>query len=141
MLQHGAPHNCRNKVDTTLAVMRQMTLARPAAHVPAKLVAGMQDWKSQNYRDLIAGGAVTARPGVLRLMDEALHAGLKLAVCSAATKESVVFTLTNLLGQERFDSLDCFLAGDDVPRKKPDPIIYTKAAGVLSTSWLSGSAV
>lgn len=52
-----------------------------------------------------------SRPGVLRLMDEARDAGLKLAVCSAATKSSVVFTLKNLLGEGRFQGLDCFLAG------------------------------
>jgi phosphoglycolate phosphatase-like HAD superfamily hydrolase len=49
---------------------------------------------------------------VLRLMDDARAAGLKVAVCSAATKSSVVFTLQNLLGKQRFDSLDCFLAGE-----------------------------
>ncbi|CAI6000805.1 unnamed protein product [Closterium sp. NIES-64] len=54
--------------------------------------------------------------------------GLLVAVCSAATKSSVVFTLTSLLGKERFDRLDCFLAGDDVPKKKPDPTIYKIAA-------------
>lgn len=58
-----------------------------------------------------SSGEVPPRPGVLRLMDEARAAGLKLAVCSAATKSSVVFTLKNLLGEERFNSLDCFLAG------------------------------
>ncbi|CAI5994481.1 unnamed protein product [Closterium sp. NIES-65] len=30
--------------------------------------------------------------------------------------------------QDRFDQLDCFLAGDDVPKKKPDPTIYKIAA-------------
>jgi hypothetical protein len=62
-------------------------------------------------------------------MDEARAMGLKVAVCSAATKSSVIYTLTNLLGEERFQDLDCFLAGDDVPKKKPDPIIYQLAAG------------
>jgi beta-phosphoglucomutase-like phosphatase (HAD superfamily) len=62
-------------------------------------------------------------------MDEARANNLKLAVCSAATKESVIFTLRNLLGGERFDSLDCFLAGDDVKEKKPSPTIYLQAAG------------
>lgn len=88
-----------------------------------------QDWKSEEYRRLIGSGQVPPRPGVLRLMDEARAAGYKVAVCSAATKESVVFTLQSLLGPERFNSLDCFMAGDDVPRKKPDPIIYQLASG------------
>ncbi|KAK1307702.1 hypothetical protein QJS10_CPA09g00414 [Acorus calamus] len=29
---------------------------------------------------------------------------------------------------ERFQSLDCFLAGDDVKEKKPDPSIYMTAS-------------
>ena len=89
----------------------------------------LQDWKSEKYQQLIGSGEVPARPGVLRLMDEARDAGLLVAVCSAASKESVIFTLTSLLGPQRFSMLDCFMAGDDVPRKKPDPIIYQIAAG------------
>jgi hypothetical protein len=56
-------------------------------------------------------GAVKPRPGVLRLMDEARATGMKVAVCSAATKPSVVFTLANLLGEKRVQALDCFMAG------------------------------
>lgn len=32
------------------------------------------------------------------------------------------------MGLPRLQALDCFLAGDDVPAKKPDPSIYTLAA-------------
>jgi beta-phosphoglucomutase-like phosphatase (HAD superfamily) len=67
-------------------------------------------------------------------MDEARVLGLKISVCSAATKSSVVFCLTNLLGKERFEALDCFLAGDDVDKKKPDPSIYRRAAEVLGVA-------
>lgn len=52
-------------------------------------------------------------------------------MCSAATKSSVIFTLTSLLGEEKFNSLDCFLAGDDVKEKKPSPLIYQVAAEKL----------
>lgn len=93
-----------------------------------------QDWKTDKYQDLVGSGAVKPRPGVLRLMDEARASGIKLAVCSAATKSSVIFTLTSLLGKERFEELDCFLAGDDVDKKKPDPAIYTLAAGARPAS-------
>ncbi|XP_034601455.1 haloacid dehalogenase-like hydrolase domain-containing protein At4g39970 isoform X2 [Setaria viridis] len=74
---------------------------------------------------------VEPRPGVLRLMDEVKGAGIKLAVCSAATKSSVIMCLENLIGLERFKGLDCFLAGDDVKLKKPDPTIYVTAAEKL----------
>ncbi|KAH7673749.1 HAD hydrolase subfamily IA protein, partial [Dioscorea alata] len=61
------------------------------------------------------------------------------SVCSAATKSSVILCLENLLGLERFQGLDCFLAGDDVKEKKPDPSIYLTASqklGVLGKNCL-----
>ncbi|XP_029130244.1 haloacid dehalogenase-like hydrolase domain-containing protein At4g39970 isoform X2 [Cajanus cajan] len=94
----------------------------------ANLIDTLQDWKTERYKDIIKSGTVKPRPGVLRLMDEARDAGKKLAVCSAATKSSVILCLENLIGLERFQSLDCFLAGDDVKEKKPDPSIYLTAS-------------
>uniref|UniRef100_A0A0C9QNV5 TSA: Wollemia nobilis Ref_Wollemi_Transcript_15522_1674 transcribed RNA sequence n=1 Tax=Wollemia nobilis TaxID=56998 RepID=A0A0C9QNV5_9CONI len=94
----------------------------------AKLIDILQDWKTEKYKEIIRSGKVKPRPGVLQLMDEAKAAGIKLAVCSAATKSSVVLCLKNLLGPERCQQLDCFLAGDDVQKKKPDPSIYLEAA-------------
>ncbi|XP_061344566.1 haloacid dehalogenase-like hydrolase domain-containing protein At4g39970 [Gastrolobium bilobum] len=100
----------------------------------AKLIDIIQDWKTERYKDIIKSGTVKPRPGVLRLMDEAKDAGKKLAVCSAATKSSVILCLENLIGIERFQGLDCFLAGDDVKEKKPDPSIYLTASKTLGVS-------
>merc|ERR1711924_70790 len=80
------------------------------------------------YKDFIGSGEVDPRPGVLRMFREAKVAGLKVAVCSASNKESVIHVLTNLLGEEIFEFLDLFMAGDDVANKKPDPEIYNTAA-------------
>ncbi|MCO5586417.1 hypothetical protein L7F22_040357 [Adiantum nelumboides] len=98
------------------------------------LIDMLQDWKTEKYKDIIASGSVDPRPGVLELMDEAQAKGLKVAVCSAATKSSVIFCLNNLLGENRIEQLDCFLAGDDVQKKKPDPSIYVEAAKRLAVS-------
>lgn len=92
------------------------------------LVDVLQAWKTTKYQDLIASGEVETRPGILNLFDEARDAGLKVGVCSAATKSSAICVLENLLGAERFRDLDIFMAGDDVPNKKPDPSIYRIAA-------------
>ncbi|KAA8546790.1 hypothetical protein F0562_003219 [Nyssa sinensis] len=99
-----------------------------------KLIDTLQDWKTERYKEIIKSGTVEPRPGVLRLMDEVKTAGKKLAVCSAATKSSVILCLENLIGIERFQSLDCFLAGDDVKEKKPDPSIYLTAVKTLGVS-------
>lgn len=104
-----------------------------------RLIDILQEWKTERYQEIIKSGTVEPRPGVLRLMDEAKSAGIKLAVCSAATKSSVIFCLENLIGLDRFKGLDCFLAGDDVKEKKPDPSIYLTAAerlGVQRTKCL-----
>lgn len=99
-----------------------------------KLIDVIQEWKTERYQEIIKSGTVKPRPGVLRLMDETKAAGKMLAVCSAATKSSVIFCLENLIGLDRFQSLDCFLAGDDVKEKKPDPSIYITAAERLGIS-------
>ena len=39
----------------------------------------------------------------MRLIDEARQAGIKVAVCSAATKSSVIHVVKSLLGDERFE--------------------------------------
>lgn len=38
----------------------------------------------------------------MRLIDEARQANIKVAVCSAATKSSVIHVVKSLLGEERF---------------------------------------
>lgn len=54
-----------------------------------------------------------------------------MAICSASTKDSCLFVLDNLLGKDNLDKFDLILAGDDVPRRKPDPMIYTLASEKL----------
>nr|XP_043606272.1 haloacid dehalogenase-like hydrolase domain-containing protein At4g39970 isoform X2 [Erigeron canadensis] len=103
----------------------------------AKLIDTLQDWKTEKYKDIIKSGSVEPRPGVLRLMDEAKASGKKLAVCSAATKSSVILCLENLIGLDRFQGLDCFLAGDDVKEKKPDPSIYITASKAATKAGMS----
>ena len=69
------------------------------------LIDTLQAWKTEHYEALIKSGQVEARPGVLRLMDEARAAGLAVAVCSAATKSAAVTTVSSLLGKQRCECL------------------------------------
>ncbi|KAA8492551.1 Haloacid dehalogenase-like hydrolase domain-containing protein [Porphyridium purpureum] len=103
-----------------------------------RLVDELQDRKTEIYKEFIATGVAKQRPGILRLMDEAIAAkqrlNLKLAICSASTKSSCLFTLDNLVGPERLKHFDVILAGDDVPQKKPDPMIYNVCLERLSSA-------
>ena len=51
----------------------------------------------------VVGKDAAPRPGVLRLVDEARDAGLKVAVCSAATKSSVIHVVKSLFGEARYE--------------------------------------
>lgn len=107
----------------------------PASNVDEQeeFIDMIQDFKTKAYKKMIADGIAKPRPGILEVMQEAKESGIALAVCSAATKSAVEFVLTNLLGDEQFESLDCFLAGDDVSKKKPDPEIYITASKRLDS--------
>ena len=73
---------------------------------------------------LIESGALPLRPGIKRIVDEAIANKLKLAVCSTSNEKSVRLIVELLLGTERAGKFEAILAGDIVSRKKPDPEIY-----------------
>lgn len=82
--------------------------------------------KTAAYKELVFSGAMPARPGIARIVDEAVEAGWILAVASTSAEESVRAVLEHAVGEEK---ARCFsiLAGDVVPAKKPDPAIYALA--------------
>lgn len=93
------------------------------------LVDALQDRKTEIYKEMVASGRSSPRPGILELVDEGLATdGLKCAICSASTKDAVLKVLNSVLGPERLARFDCLLLGDDVSRKKPDPLIYALAS-------------
>jgi HAD superfamily hydrolase (TIGR01509 family) len=86
--------------------------------------------KTALYTELVADGRCPLRPGIARLMDEALHAGVSLAIASTTTEANVDALLSRHLGAgalRRFATIAC---GDLVAAKKPAPDIYRH---VLST--------
>mmetsp|Transcript_10213 Transcript_10213/g.15274 ORF Transcript_10213/g.15274 Transcript_10213/m.15274 type:complete len:472 (-) Transcript_10213:116-1531(-) len=91
------------------------------------LVDKLQDAKTVYFKELV-GQVATARPGVLELMDEAIaDPNIAVGICSAQSKEGFVKVVDAVVGQDRLSKLDVVMAGDDVTRKKPDPLIYNLA--------------
>ena len=92
-----------------------------------KMVDSLQDMKTEFYKDIVESQAI-ARPGVLRLIDEAIAApDIAVGICSAATKEGFLKVVNSIVGPDRLSRLDVVMAGDDVTKKKPDPLIYNLA--------------
>ncbi|MFW6154940.1 MAG: HAD family hydrolase [Planctomycetota bacterium] len=87
--------------------------------------------KTDRFMNIIASGQLPLRPGVARLIDEAIAAGGTLAVCSTSNERAVHLVVDTLLGPERKAKFGGIFAGDMVPRKKPDPAVYNLATSTL----------
>ncbi|MDQ7251091.1 HAD family hydrolase [Dongia sedimenti] len=94
------------------------------------LIAQLHKRKTDLFMELIAAGDLPLRPGVKRLVDEAIAAKIKLAVCSTSNERAVQALVDVMLGPARAAQISVF-AGDVVPAKKPDPAIYLLAARTL----------
>jgi HAD superfamily hydrolase (TIGR01509 family) len=90
------------------------------------LLAGWHKRKTELYKEIVRAGRLPGRPGVARVVDEALQAGWALAVASTSAEESVRAVLEHAVGADAAAFFDVF-AGDVVPAKKPDPAIYLLA--------------
>ena len=94
----------------------------------------LADWhkrKTARYKAIVLAGRLPARPGIARIVDEALDAGWTLAVASTSAEESVRAVLEHAVGSDTASRFSVF-AGDVVPAKKPDPAIYNLALERLS---------
>ncbi|KAI4365966.1 hypothetical protein MLD38_021899 [Melastoma candidum] len=95
-----------------------------------EFIASLHKRKTELFMALIEKKLLPLRPGVAKLIDQALSNGVKVAVCSTSNEKAVSAIVSFLLGPERAEQIKIF-AGDVVPRKKPDPAIYTLAATTL----------
>jgi HAD superfamily hydrolase (TIGR01509 family) len=91
------------------------------------LIAQLHKLKTNHFMDLISTGKLPLRPGVSRMVDEAIAAGVKLAVCSTSNERAVQAVVDVMLGPARSAKIKVF-AGDVVAAKKPAPDIYNLAA-------------
>jgi HAD superfamily hydrolase (TIGR01509 family) len=88
--------------------------------------------KTDYFMQIIESEQLPLRPGVARLVDEAIAANIALAICSTSHERAVNLVADVLLGPERKAHFSAILAGDVVSKKKPDPEIYNLASERLS---------
>jgi HAD superfamily hydrolase (TIGR01509 family) len=92
----------------------------------ASLLLSWHRRKTELYTEIVRAGRLPARPGIRRVVEAASGAGWTLAVASTSAEPSVRAVLEHAVGPELAAGFTV-LAGDVVPRKKPDPAIYTLA--------------
>ena len=80
--------------------------------------------KTEIFISLIESGKLPLRPGIKRIMKEAMAGGLKLGICTTANERSAHAIAKGILHEIQFEFV---LAGEVVSKKKPDPEIYLLA--------------
>jgi len=95
------------------------------------LIKELHKLKTDFFMQIIESGELSPRPGVARLVDEAIAANITLAVCSTSHERAVNLVVERLLGPQRKKRFSAILAGDVVSKKKPDPEIYNLASQKL----------
>ncbi|UCF14039.1 MAG: HAD-IA family hydrolase [Phycisphaerales bacterium] len=97
-----------------------------------EFIKEMHRLKTDCYMCIIESGQLPLRPGVARLVDEAIEGDVTLAVCSTSNERAVTNVVERLLGPQRRSHFAAILAGDVVSKKKPDPEIYNLSAKRLN---------
>ncbi|MCH5677960.1 HAD-IA family hydrolase [Streptomyces gilvus] len=100
-------------------------------HQVDALIRDLHVRKSALYVDLVESVALPARPGVARLISEALDDGWQVACASTSAVASVEAVLASVVGGDQRRRMAGVFAGDVVPAKKPAPDIYLLAASSI----------
>ncbi|HUT45801.1 MAG TPA: HAD-IA family hydrolase [Sedimentisphaerales bacterium] len=96
------------------------------------IIKELHKLKTEYFIQIIESGQLPLRPGVARLIDEAIAANIALAICSTSHERAVNLVAEILLGSGRKAHFSTILAGDVVSKKKPDPEIYNLASERLN---------
>ena len=92
------------------------------------LILDLHKAKTQITSDIVVD--LPVRPGILRIIDEAIANGVKLGVCTTSNPKFIDAVL-DLFGPERKAAFSFVHAGDVVKKKKPNPEIYELAKQTL----------
>jgi HAD superfamily hydrolase (TIGR01509 family) len=96
-----------------------------------RLIARLHADKTRHYTQLVARGGIPLRPGVRRLLEEARHEGVRLAIVTTTTVDNVTALLEHALAPAAERWFAVIGAGDVVAAKKPAPDIYHYVLGQL----------
>jgi len=99
-----------------------------------KLASAVHRRKSEIYRELLRQGHVEMRPGVARLIHEAVAEGVKLGIATSSSIRNVESLFRNAMNREVLDLFDCVVTCEIVSDKKPSPSVYQFALAELGLS-------
>lgn len=104
----------------------------PVATVePESFRSELYQAKRRHFVRLLETAPLSPRPGVVRLVRQALDRGVLLGAASTCQKEGAAAILQRCLGPELAGGFGVVKAGEDAPRKKPAPDVYLLALADL----------
>lgn len=95
------------------------------------IVPAIHATKSEIYAELLRAGRPPLRPGVKRLIGEAQHQGLKVAVVSTSCSANALAVLGGHFMPPQFQGVDLLVSVAEVPQRKPAPDLYQRALALL----------
>ena len=116
-------HDMASRADAPASVEERAALAR-AIHTR----------KNTYYAELVRGGAIPLRHGVMALMRECREHDLTMGIATTTSRANVEALLTVHLGARWHAWFAVVVCGEDVERKKPDPEVYARAVAALGLS-------
>lgn len=87
--------------------------------------------KTAAYEQAVKDGAVSLRPGVLRLMDEARRAGLRLSIATTTSPVNIAALLRQSIGLDWRSHFVAIGDASTAPLKKPHPQVYQQMLAAL----------
>jgi HAD superfamily hydrolase (TIGR01509 family) len=90
----------------------------------SEYIASLHAAKTAIYTKTVASGGMSMRPGVVRLINDARKAGLRLGIATTTTPANVTALLKNNLAPDAENWFEVIAAGGVVSAKKPAPDIY-----------------
>lgn len=91
----------------------------------------LHELKTAAYEGAVGDGAVSLRPGVLRLMDEALAQGVKLAIATTTSPVNIAALLRRAVGANWQTNFAAIGDASTAPIKKPHPQVYLQMLAAL----------
>lgn len=98
----------------------------------ADTVQRIHDQKTAAYERMVAEGAVKLRPGVLKLIEQAFEADIRLAIATTTSKVNVSSLLRQAIGLNWSDYFSVIEDASTAPQKKPHPRAYIQTLARLS---------
>jgi beta-phosphoglucomutase-like phosphatase (HAD superfamily) len=91
----------------------------------------LHELKTAAYEAAVNAGAVSLRPGVLKLMDEALAQGLQLAIATTTSPVNIAALLRHAVGSDWRLNFATIGDASTASLKKPHPQVYLQVLATL----------